>query len=342
MNNNSSAKNTSDITGVNHSLARTIGRITEENPKRIKGPGATIDLSRKTTKDIPSFNASENNSGSLEKAKTQADELLARIAAIEKSEQQSRVKTVCRTCGHSMNGAEKRLTCLACGKYLEVSESAAEGAQWSHAVRKSLTDFAGLNETAANVHDRERIALRKYVLKRVAAKVVDSVIVSSLVALEVVLSFGVARSLSVVPEAAALMVGLLSIGVPLLALVTVLGYQAVFEASPVQATPGKLWLGLYVTDGDGGSVRCEKVVFKTIVSLLPLAAFLLVYAHFYNARLKFGLGLDSASASVLAMTTLACIATYLSMHILTGAGGKSRKQTIVPDLLCGSVVQERE
>jgi uncharacterized RDD family membrane protein YckC len=337
--NRKTSDKTFDSTSVNHSLANTIGRITEENPKRIKGLGATIDLSRKTTKDIPSLNAGAKNSYDLEKTQSQADELLARIAAIEKSEQQSKAKTVCRSCKHVMPAEEKRLTCLACGQYLETAVSEAENTIWNasfgQAVKRSLVDF-GLD--ASNVHDQEKLAQRKYMARRLFAKVIDTVIVASIIALEVVLSFAVTRSLMVIPQAAPLLLILLSLGVPLMALITVLGYQAAFESSPVQATPGKFWLGLYVTSADGAAVRCEQVIGKTLLSLLPTAAFILVYAYFYNSRLQFGLSLDGPSASVLAMTTLACIVTALAMNILVGPA--SKRQTIT-DLLSGSLVRER-
>ncbi len=305
-----------------HSLAKTIGRITEENPERVKGAGGTIDLSRKTTKDIPSLVSAGATT-------SYASDLAAKIAAIEKSESQSKV--VCRSCGEP--SSEGRLTCGSCGKYFST------GVEMENNIWENPLAFLQ-NQTAANVsvHDQQKVAMRNYLVKRAAAKAVDLFIVGSMIGLEFVSYLAIAKSLMVIPSAAALMLNFFYVGVPATAVLTILGYQAAFESSPVQATLGKFWLGLYVSNSDGENVGAEKVVFKTLLSLSPIAAFIAVYSFFYETTLRLGNRLDAPTASVLAMTALACFVTFAAMHILIG----SKKKQTVPDLLTGCVVRERE
>ncbi len=317
-----------ESTTVNHSLAKTIGRITEENPKRIKAPSGTIDLSRKTTKDIPSMNAPTVNS---------ASDLAARIAAIEKTEAEKQTNLTCGTCG--VKAVERRLTCASCGQYFETG---VEKSVWDNPLAKiGAITSGGLSSRldSTNVHDQEKQALRVYMTKRLVAKLIDVVIVSSMLGLELVSFFALAKAFLPIPGAAYLMLQFFHIGMPILAVLTVLGYQAAFESSPVQATLGKFWLNLYVTNSDGENVRAEQVVFKTVLSLLPIMALLAVYSYFYSSKLRFGLHLDAATASVLAMTSLGCLATFAALHIMVGP---AKKRQTVPDMVTGCVVQERE
>ncbi len=304
-----------------HSLAKTIGRITEENPKRAKGAGGTIDLSRKTTKDIPSLVSGGSTT-------SYASDLAAKIAAIEKNESQAKI--ICRSCGEP--SAEGRLTCGSCGKYFSTDVETGKTI-WENPVA-----FLQNQTASASVHDREKIALRNYLIKRAAAKAVDLFIVGSMIGLEFIGYLAIAKSLLAIPSAAALMLNFFYVGVPAMAVLTILGYQAAFESSPVQATLGKFWLGLYVSNSDGENVGAEKVVFKTLVSLSPIAAFIMVYSFFYETTLRLGAHLDAPTASVLAMTALACFVTFAAMHILIG----TKKRQTVPDLLTGCVVRERE
>ncbi len=316
-----------------HSLAKTIGRITEENPKRVKAPSGTIDLSRKTTKDIPSMypgvNAGTNVNATTGVASSTStgsygSDLAAKIAALESSEK-SKLKLVCASCGAT--SSEGRLTCATCGKYFSTG---AEKTIWENPI-------GFLQNQSTNVHDQEKIALRNYLFKRAAAKAVDLFIVGSMISLEFISYLAIAKSLLAIPSAAALMLNFFYVGVPAMAVLTILGYQAAFESSPVQATLGKFWLGLYVTNNDGENVGAEKVVFKTILSLSPIVAFLAVYSFFYETTLRLGAHLDAPTASVLAMTALACFVTFGAMHILIG----TKKRQTVPDLLTGCVVRER-
>ncbi len=317
-----------ESTTVNHSLAKTIGRITEENPKRIKAPGGTIDLSRKTTKDIPSMNAA---------SVTSASDLAARIAAIEKTEAENQTNLTCSKCG--AKATERRLACGSCGQYFETG---VEKSVWDNPLAKigALTS-GGLSSRldSTNVHDQEKVALRAYMAKRIAAKAVDLTIVCSMLGLEFFTFFALVKSFLPIPGAAFMMLQFFNIGMPIIAVLTVLGYQAAFEASPVQATLGKFWLNLYVTNVDGENVRAEQVVFKTILSLLPILALGIVYSYFYSSKLKYGMHLDAATASVLAMTALGCLATFAALHIMIG---NAKKRQTVPDLLTGCVVRERE
>ena len=105
----------------------------------------------------------------------------------------------------------------------------------------------------------------------------------------------------------------------------------------MQASLGKLLLGLYVVDVDDKQARFEPIVFKTLLSLLPTAGFIAVYAYFFFSRLRYGLSLDAVSTSVLAVTGLACFVTFAALHIIVGG----KKRQTVPDLLTGMTVRER-
>jgi uncharacterized RDD family membrane protein YckC/ribosomal protein L37AE/L43A len=315
-----------ESTTVNHSLANTIGRITEENPKRIKAPGGTIDLSRKTTKDIPSMNAASVNG---------ATDLAARIAAIEKIEAESIANLTCGACG--AKAIERRLTCASCGQYFETG---VEKNIWDPLAKIGALTSGGLGSRldSSNVHDQEKQALRNYMFKRLLAKTIDVAIVTSALGLELVSFFGLAKAFLPIPGAAYLMLQFFHVGMPIIAVLTVLGYQAAFEASPVQASLGKFWLNLYVTNTDGENVRAEQVVCKTVLSLLPIMALVAVYGYFYNTHLRHGMHLDAPTASVLAMTSLGCIVTFAALHIMMGS---AKKRQTVPDLVTGCVVRER-
>jgi uncharacterized RDD family membrane protein YckC len=320
-----------ESTTVNHSLAKTIGRITEENPKRIKAPSGTIDLSRKTTKDIPSMNAASVIGGSV----NSATDLAARIAAIEKTEAENKTNLTCGACG--AKAIERRLTCGSCGQYFETG---VEKSGWDPLAKISAIGTSGFASKldSSSVHDQEKQALRAYMLKRLVAKTIDVTIVASMLGLEFFSFFALAKAFLPIPGAAYLMLQFFYVGMPIIAVLTVLGYQAAFEASPVQATLGKFCLNLYVTNGDGENVRAEQVVFKTVLSLLPIMALVGVYSYFYNTSLKYGMHLDAPTASVLAMTALGCIATFAALHILLGS---AKKRQTVPDLVTGCVVRER-
>lgn len=315
-----------ESTNVNHSLAKTIGRISEENPKRIKAPSGTIDLSRKTTKDIPSMNAS---------SVTSATDLAARIAAIEKTELENLANLTCGACG--AKAIERRLTCGSCGQYFETG---VEKGGWDPLAKISAIATGGFSSKldSSSVHEQEKRALRAYMFKRLLAKTIDVTIVTSMLGLEFFSFFALAKVFLPIPGAAYLMLQFFYVGMPIIAVLTVLGYQAAFEASPVQATLGKFWLNLYVTNADGENVRAEQVVFKTVLSLLPILALVAVYSYFYNTSLKYGMHLDAPTASVLAMTALGCIATFAALHILLGS---AKKRQTVPDLVTGCVVRER-
>jgi uncharacterized RDD family membrane protein YckC/ribosomal protein S27AE len=312
-----SSQGAASQTNGSHSLADTISRKSADksnfDPKKGRTTGS-IDLSRKTTQDQPavrSFN----------------DDIKAKIAALEQAE--NKTKLICPGCGAT--SLESRLTCGACGRYFE---RGVEETIWD----KALNPLVGKDRQLLSAAQQERAARVSYAGRRLAAKAVDISIVASLLWLEAIGYFGLIRAVMGVPGAAALLINFYYIVVSLVWLVTVLGYQAVFESSPVQATLGKLLFGLYVSDKEGQTVRCEQIVFKTIISLLPILAFAAVYGHFWQARLCHGLSLDAATTAVVAVSALAALLTYIAMHIMLGA--EKRRQT-VPDLLVGVMVIER-
>jgi uncharacterized RDD family membrane protein YckC len=117
-----------------------------------------------------------------------------------------------------------------------------------------------------------------------------------------------------------------------------LGYQAAFEASPVQATPGKLVMNLYVVDTEGKQMRSEPLIFKALLSYLPMFGFAGVYLYFFVTKFQYGMQLDAISTSVLAISGVAFFVTFLALHIILGP---EKKRQTIPDLLTGIMVQER-
>jgi uncharacterized RDD family membrane protein YckC len=252
-------------------------------------------------------------------------DLAAKIEALEKREAMQRT---CPSCGAVAKQA--RLTCEMCGNYFE---RGVEESVWDRVENRHSAKTAGLSDEEAQL-----VALKGYMVKRVAAKAIDVVIVGSLVTMELITYFSIARSFGGVPQIAGLLLALFTYGMPILILITVLGYQAAFESSPVQASLGKLLLGLFVVDVDGKQARFEPVVFKTFLSSLPALGFVGVYAYFFFSRLRYGIHLDAVSTSVLVVSGLACFVTFLAMHIIIGP--EKRRQTI-SDMLTGMTVRER-
>ncbi|MBS1999774.1 MAG: RDD family protein [Cyanobacteria bacterium SZAS LIN-2] len=250
-------------------------------------------------------------------------ELAAKIEALEK---QQALHKRCPSCGAS--STSQRLTCESCGNYFE---RGAEETIWDNPA--AIFKVGGQTE-----EEQQLAALKSYLVKRIVAKAIDSVIVGSLIFMEFVGYFGLARGFNSMPQYAPLMLNILFWVMPVLVLVTVLGYQAAFEASPIQATPGKLAMSLYVVDADGKQMGSEALIFKAFLSSLPALGFAAVYLYFFMSRWRFGMQLDAISTAVLAISGVAFFVTFLSLHIILGA---EKKRQTIPDLLSGTFVQER-
>lgn len=252
--------------------------------------------------------------------------LAEKIAAIEAEEKKTRL--ICPACGAV--SMEMRLSCQDCGQYFESSP----GERGINNVRQAaLHGTGGLSQ-----EDLEKLAFKSYMTRRVLAKVVDSIIVSSIIACQYLLFFAFAKAVSPYAHMAYLTLNFFYWGMPVLNAISVLGYQSAFEASQVQATPGKLMFGLYVEDMNGQIVHSESMIVKTLLYNSPLVALMGVYIYFYNARLQYGIALDAASSTVLAVVALTCFLTFAAMHMIIG---KEEKRRIVLDVIAGCRVQER-
>ena len=250
-------------------------------------------------------------------------DLAAKIEALEK---QQALQKRCPHCGTSTTS--QRLTCENCGNYFE---RGAEETVWDKQV--------GLKVGNLTEEEAQLAALKSYLIKRILAKCIDSVIVGSILCLEFMTYFATARAFNGMPQYAPLMLTILYWGMPILVVLTVLCYQAAFEASPIQATPGKLALGLYVVDTDNKQMRSEPLIFKAFLSALPAFGFGGVYLYFFMAKWRFGLQLDAVSTAVFAISGVAFFVTFLSLHIILGS---EKKRQTIPDLLTGVLVQERK
>ena len=223
----------------------------------------------------------------------------------------------------------QRLTCESCGNYFE---RGAEPTAWD-AKHAGLSKMGNLTE-----EEEQLVALKSYLLKRFAAKSIDTVIIGSIVAMEFMTYFATVKGFSSMPQYAPLLLTILYWVMPVVAIASLLGYQAVFEASPVQATPGKLMMGLYVVDTEGKQMSSEPLVFKALLSYLPFFGFACVWFYFLVTKWQYGLQLDAISTAVLAISGVAFFVTFLSMHIILGP---EKKRQTIPDLLTGVMVQER-
>lgn len=252
-------------------------------------------------------------------------ELAKKIEAIEAEERKT--KLICPACGSV--STQMRLSCQDCGTYFDggAEKSASD-------VRNAaLQNTGGLSQ-----EEQEKLAVKSYLTRRMLAKGADLVVLSCLIACQYLLFFSVARAFAVFPGAAYLLLSFFFWGMPVVNVISVICYQALFEASQVQASPGKLLLGLYVTDQNNQIARSEAIVLKTFLNILPVVCFIGVYAHFYNQRLQYGMGLNAATSSVLAMVALACFMTYAAMHMMIGKDGKKRT---VLDVMVGIRIMER-
>lgn len=252
-------------------------------------------------------------------------DLARKIAQIEAEERKT--KLICPACGAV--STQMRLSCQDCGRYFDggAEQSALD-------VRAAaLQNTGGLSQ-----EEQEKLALKSYLTRRVLAKCADIVVIASLLACQYLLFFSLAKAFVVIPGMAYLFLSFFFWGMPVVNVLTVIYYQAAFEASQVQASPGKFLLGLYVTDMNNQIVRSEAIIIKTVLNILPLLCFIGVYAYFYNQRLQYGMGLNAATSSVLALVGLSCFITYIAMQMIIGKEGKKRT---VLDVMVGLRVLER-
>lgn len=309
-------------TSGSYSLAETLNRKSLDRPtgdlKKVR-PGSTIDLSKKVG----------NGTQDLAQPQSYNLDLKARIEALEKAE--NKTKLICPGCGAT--SVENRLTCGACGRYFE---QGIEETIWDKALKPIAADRKVLSPA-----EQEKAAQMRYLGRRLGAKAVDTVIVASLVFVETVSYLGLIKAMLAVPfpAAAQLLINFFWIVNSLIIGSIILGYQAIFECSPVQATLGKLLFGLHTTDCDGHNARFERLVFKTILLLLPMIGFACEYAYFWEARLRHGLWLDAASTAVVAVSAVAAVITNAAMSIMMGKD--KRRQTVV-DIVAGTMVRERD
>ncbi len=194
-------------------------------------------------------------------------ELKAKIEALEK---QQAMQRRCPSCGES--STSQRLTCHNCGNYYD---RGANQTAWD-------LKQAALGKAVAETEEDEQLAaLKSYLIKRTTAKLIDCVIVGSIVAMEFLTYFGLVKAFSGIPECAPLMLTVLYWFMPILTVISVLGYQAAFEASPVQATPGKLVMGLYLVSVDGKQMAPEPLVLKGLPFCLAVPWFCLRLCLFF-------------------------------------------------------------
>jgi uncharacterized RDD family membrane protein YckC/ribosomal protein S27AE len=255
-------------------------------------------------------------------------ELAAKIEALEKKQALQPQQRRCPSCGTA--ALTTRLTCESCGNYYDRGNAQEE---WDPKKLLLAKSGGGLSE-----EEEQLEALKSYLVRRTIAKVVDSLIVGSVVGMEYMTYFGLARALSSMPQFAPIMLNCFYWFMPILTIITLLGYQSAFEASPVQATPGKLLMNLYVVDIEGKQAQAEPLVFKAFLSYLPLLGFAGVYLYFFLSKFQYGRQLDAISTSVLAISGLAFFITFLALHIILG---NEKKRQTIPDFLTGLTVRER-
>jgi hypothetical protein len=89
---------------------------------------------------------------------------------------------------------------------------------------------------------------------------------------------------------------------------------------------------------DGKVMHAEPLIYKAVLSHLPMFGFAGVYFYFFFTKIQAGQQMDAISTSVLAISGVAFFVTFLAMHIILGS---ERKRQTIPDLLTGTIVQER-
>ena len=135
-------------------------------------------------------------------------DLAAKIDALEKEQAQQRA---CPSCGAIAKQA--RLTCEMCGNYFERGY---EESVWDKVDNRNPAKNGSVSDEEAQI-----IALKGYVARRVIAKTIDIVIVGSLITMEFISFFSLARAFGGVPQMAALMLGLLTYAMPVLVVLTI-------------------------------------------------------------------------------------------------------------------------
>lgn len=248
-------------------------------------------------------------------------ELAKKIEALEK---QQALQRRCPSCG--VVATTQRLTCQSCGGYYE------------RAGEPTLLGDGPSKGAILTDEEAQLVALKSYLVKRIIAKLIDSSIMISIVAVEYMTYFAVVNAFRNMPQYAPALLNCFFWFMPVLTIASLLGFQAVFEASPVQATPGKLVMNLYVVDTGGKQMRSEPLVFKAFLSYLPFFGFGGVYMYFFVTKFQYGMQLDRMAACVLAISGVAFFVTFLSLHIIVGP---EKKRQTIPDFLTGVMVQER-
>src|ERR1700679_301827 len=136
-------------------------------------------------------------------------ELAAKIAALEKQQASQRR---CPSCGTVTK--TQRLTCENCGNY------------YDRGIEQTIWDAkqSAAGKPAIETEEEQLVALKSYLVKRIIAKIIDTIIVGSFVAMEFMTYFALVRSFNGMPQFAGLMLAFLYWGMPVVALLTVIVY----------------------------------------------------------------------------------------------------------------------
>ena len=257
------------------------------------------------------------------------------LSAPEKNEAQSGDKDSKPGCPHC--GIEcdfSRLTCSGCGNYLTstVQESAFE---------KGRDRARKTGEMAAVKYDAE-LTLGQLLMKRSLARTIDlAILLSPMAVLFMGYFFFFYKMGGQNSSLAGLFQNMNLCFWPAITVLALIIYNATFESSLAQASPGKIAMGLSVVDKDGKELTFSRAFMRAMIMYLPLTLMVMTvwFTRLLNPALE-SLSVESfmqVSQAVLLVGVFAGL-TYL---VNVGACFGDRHMRTLFDLLAGTRVVKR-
>lgn len=303
---------------------------------------------KKTVKDMPSIDMDagqtrrltldRNTSYGMKVRRPPSDEsgsytVVSAPSAASPGKTQERVDgLLCQSCGEvSKHG---RLTCVACGNYFT---STVQDSDFERSRQK-----ARRTQELGRVIQEEELTWQAMMLKRVVARVIDLAIVLS--GFAVVMMSYLSYANGVIAEDASLTALFDNVtycvfpGVLLLVLIV---YSASFEGSLAQATPGKIAVGLVVTDSDGKELSFSRAFGRALVTYMPVALTVMTiwFTRLLNPALE-SLSMDKlwyASQAVVLVGVFGALAYTVGLFSIAG----DRQMRSIFDLLSSTRVKQR-
>src|SRR5579883_1361754 len=243
---------------------------------------------RKTVKDMESLDSqvrrikldpSQSYGTSLKRPTGEQSGTYQVFASPQKPDAEKEEKAlVCQACGTKSD--KVRLSCANCGSYFN-----SQVQQTSFEKRKTKEMMKTSSSSLPAYAVKEEATWRSLMLRRLLAKGIDLALIGTIYGIIAFSYFHYAnRVVAESPEYEPLFMDITYCVVPLLGIVFLVVYSAVFESSPLMATPGKFVSGLTVSKDGGKTLSHIEALGRSFVAHLPLV--LLVVALWFTKMIN--------------------------------------------------------